>query len=89
MLTFLAIFPLGFFLGFPFPTGIRLLESQEATLIPWAWASNAFSSVVTSALATGIALWGGYNLALILASAGYLLSLSFLNFTSHRHEAHA
>lgn len=89
ILTFLAIFPLGFFLGFPFPTGIRILESQEETLIPWAWASNAFSSVVTSALAAGIALWGGYNLALILASAGYLLSLSFLNFTSHRHEAHA
>ena len=50
ILTFLAVFPLGFFMGFPFPTGIRLLDSGAKNLIPWAWATNAFSSVVGSIL---------------------------------------
>ena len=60
LLTFLFIFPLGFLMGFPFPTGIRLLDTVEKKLIPWAWATNAFSSVIGSILALMIAFWGGY-----------------------------
>lgn len=83
LLTFLFIFPLGFLMGFPFPTGIRLLESKEKRLIPWAWATNAFSSVVSSILALMIASWGGYNLVLTLAAGGYLLAIAFLGFSPH------
>jgi hypothetical protein len=83
ILTFLVIFPLGFFMGFPFPTGIRLLELQEKRLIPWAWATNAFSSVINSVFALMIAFWGGYNLVLILAAASYLLALPLINFSNH------
>jgi len=81
ILTFLIIFPLGFFMGFPFPTGIRLLDLEEKNLIPWAWAINAFSSVVNSILALMLAFWGGYNLVLLLAAAGYLLAFPFINFS--------
>ena len=83
ILTFLVTFPLGFLMGFPFPTGIRLLEQQEKKLIPWAWATNAFSSVINSIFALIVAFWGGYNLVLILAAGGYLLTLFFLDFSSH------
>lgn len=87
-LTFLFVFPLGFFMGFPFPTGIRLLEPAEKRMIPWAWATNAFSSVINSILALMIAFWGGYSLVLILAAGGYLLALPFLGFSSHRNKHH-
>ena len=87
ILTFLVIFPLGFFMGFPFPTGIRILESEEKRLIPWGWATNAFSSVINSVLALLIAFWGGYNLVLFLAAAGYLLAFPLLSFSNHRNKA--
>lgn len=89
LLAFLMIFPLGFLMGIPFPTGIRLLDLQEKRLIPWAWAVNAFSSVVSSVLALLVAFWAGYTLALLLAAGGYLLTLPFLGFSYHRDKADA
>jgi hypothetical protein len=83
------IFPLGFMMGFPFPTGIRLLEHSERGIIPWAWATNAFSSVVSSVAALLFAFWGGYNFVLLLAAVGYLLVLPFLRFSNHRNKSHA
>jgi hypothetical protein len=87
-LTFLTVFPLGFLMGFPFPTGIRLLGEQEEGLVPWAWATNAFSSVVNSISALMIALWAGYSLVLVLASGGYLMALLFADFSHHRDKSH-
>jgi len=89
ILTFLVIFPLGFLMGFPFPTGVRLLDQEEKRLIPLAWATNAFSSVINSIFALIVAFWGGYNLVLILAAGGYLLALFFLDFSSHRNKSDA
>jgi len=83
ILTFLAILPLGFLMGFPFPTGIRLLAEKEKDLVPWAWATNAFSSVINSILALMIAFWAGFSLVLVLASGGYLLALLFADLSNH------
>lgn len=87
-LTFLTVFPLGFLMGFPFPTGIRLLAEQEKRLVPWAWATNAFSSVVNSISALMIAFWAGYSLVLVLAAGGYLLALLFTDFSHHGDKSH-
>ncbi len=89
LLTFLVIFPLGVLMGFPFPTGIRLLMKTDQGTIPWAWATNAFSSVVNSISALMLAFWAGYNLVLFLAAGAYLLTLPFLGFSNHGHEANA
>jgi len=88
-IAFSLIFPLGFLMGFPFPTGIRLLEKTEIRIIPWAWAANAFSSVVSSIAALMIAFWGGFNLVLMLAAAGYLITPFLLGFTGHRDERYS
>ena len=88
-LTLLVIFPLGFLMGLPFPTGIRLLKGTAQGTIAWAWATNAFSSVVNSVLALMLAFWVGYSFVLVLAAAAYLLALFFLGFSDHRHEANA
>lgn len=84
----LLVFPLGFLMGFPFPTGIRLLEGKERGIIPWAWAVNAFSSVISPVLALMMAFWGGYNLVLLLASGGYFIAPFFLDFARHRNETY-
>lgn len=89
LLTFLVIFPLGFLMGFPFPNGIRLLEKREGKFIPWAWAVNAFSSVINSVAALLLAFWGGYNLVLLLAAGGYLLTVPFLSFSDHGNKPHS
>lgn len=81
LLTFLTIFPLGFLMGFPFPSGIRLLAQAGKKWIPWAWAINAFSSVISSVAALLIAFIGGYSLVLFLAAAAYLIAPLFLNFS--------
>lgn len=86
-LTLVVIFPVGFVMGFPFPTGIRILAKKEKKLIPWAWATNAFSSVVHSILALLIAFHGGFSLILGLAAAGYVLTLPFLHFSGHRNKS--
>jgi hypothetical protein len=88
LIAFILIFPLGFLMGFPFPTGIRLLDRTDRQIIPWAWATNAFSSVVNSIAALMIAFWGGYGSVLILAAAGYLAAPLFLGFTGHRDKRH-
>ncbi len=81
LLTFLSIFPVGFLMGFPFPSGIRLLNRTGKRWIPWAWAINAFSSVLNSVMAVLIAFIGGYSLVLMLAGVGYLIAPIFLNFS--------
>jgi hypothetical protein len=88
-LSLSMIFPLGFLMGFPFPTGIRLLKHDGEKIIPWAWATNAFSSVVNSVAALVIAFWGGYTLVMIIAAGGYLIAPFFLGFSDHRDKSHA
>jgi len=80
-LTSLSIFPMGFLMGFFFPSGIRLLDQAGKRWIPWAWAINAFSSIINAVVALLIAFIGGYSLVLFLAGAGYLIAPLFLNFT--------
>lgn len=69
--AFTVIFPLGFVMGFPFPTGIRFLGIKRKDRVPWAWGINAFASVVGSVAALFLAFELGYSLVLLLAVLGY------------------
>jgi hypothetical protein len=88
ILSFLVILPLGFLMGIPFPTGIHLLEGAEKKAIPWAWATNAFSSTISSVLVLLIAFSLGYQIIFALAAGSYLLLLPFLHFSRHRNKKH-
>jgi spermidine synthase len=74
------VVPLGFAMGMPFPTGLRILEEgrcrpgRKATL-EWAWAMNAAASVLGSVLAIAIAIEFGLNATLGCGGAAYLLAL--------------
>jgi SAM-dependent methyltransferase len=69
----LALAPIGFLMGIPFPTGVRLLSvwAHSEILIPWAWGVNGAASVVSSILAALLALNWGFNLVMYLGTACY------------------
>ena len=70
------LIPLGFFMGFLFPSGIRLLKEKEMeNNIPWMWGINGTSSVLGSALAMLIAITIGFKEALLIAAGCYLVVL--------------
>jgi hypothetical protein len=61
--------PLGFLMGMPFPTGLRLVKTVE-----WAWALNAAASVLGSVMAMIIAIHFGLTATLLCAAVAYLLA---------------
>ena len=69
--TFLLLAPLGFFLGMPFPLGIRVIEHQGRQAIAWAWGMNGLATVVGSLLASVCSIIFGFNVTLTCACLCY------------------
>jgi len=68
------IVPLGFVMGMPFPTGLRLLDESSIAsggLTEWAWAMNASASVLGSVLAMVIAIHFGLNITFFCGAFAY------------------
>lgn len=63
----------GFFLGMPFPVGIKYLSVTRQADVPWAWAFNGYFSVISTALATIISVETGFVWVLLLAAITYVL----------------
>jgi uncharacterized membrane protein YhaH (DUF805 family) len=72
LISAVVLAPLGFFMGMPFPTGLRLVKTVE-----WAWALNAAASVLGSVLAMIIAIQFGLTTTLLCAAGAYLLAALF------------
>jgi len=70
----LMIFPVGFFLGMPFPLGISTLESQPDGVIAWAWGMNGLFTIVGGLLAVIFSIQWGFTITLLIACATYLLA---------------
>jgi hypothetical protein len=67
----LTLMPTGFFLGMPLPIVLRTLGDRSGA-VAWAWAVNAFATVVATTLTTTLAQLCGYWLAFTSAGASYL-----------------
>jgi len=78
--SFPLLAPIGVLMGFPFPAGIRRLGQVAPEAIPWAWAVNGCASVVSSILATLLAVSFGFSWVLVLAAALYTLAAATLSF---------
>ena len=76
------IFPLGFFLGMPFPLGVLLIKDREKGTIAWAWAINGFFTVVGGLASVLVAIYLGFINAIIVALACY--ALAFLMYAKMR-----
>jgi hypothetical protein len=72
------VLPLGFLLGMPFPTGLRVLARRSPRLLPWAWGVNGFAGVLGSMLAIALAQEFGFR-SVLLGAAG-LYALGFIVF---------
>lgn len=68
----LAVAPLGFVLGVPFPNGIRALGRSGSPFVAWAWGVNGLTSVVASTACIVIAMIAGFQTAILTGSALYL-----------------
>jgi hypothetical protein len=78
-LAILALAPIGLLLGVPFAFGIRLLNSVNPKLIPWAWAINACCTVIGSILSVIISMNFGFYAVLIASAAVYLVAFVALS----------
>ena len=74
-LSILFISPAAFFMGMPFPLGLRKLSAVNRSLTPWAWGINGCLSVISTALATIIAVEAGYLWVMLIAAISYGLTL--------------
>jgi hypothetical protein len=72
--SFALLFPLGFFMGMPFPSGLRILSTISNRKIPWMWAINGGFSVFGALTATAIGIMWGLNYALLLGAIAYFIS---------------
>src|SRR5919108_1688835 len=75
--------PIGFLMGMPFPTGIRLLKADRPEYIPWMWAINGAFSVLGAVLAIALGIMYGSSYALILGISIYLIALG-ISFASKK-----
>jgi hypothetical protein len=74
--TVMALAPLGFLMGIPFPSGLGLLAERAPSLIPWAWAVNGCTSVLASILAAMISLSAGFSWVLAASALAYAGALA-------------
>ena len=81
LFSVLLIAPLAFFMGMPFPLGLGKVSYNRPLLVPWAWGINGCASVISTVLATILAISGGFNLVIVISLALYVLAaVSFRSF---------
>jgi hypothetical protein len=66
---------LSFFLGWPFPWGLRHVAGSFPGLVPWAWGINACASVVGAVLGKFMAVSFGFRNVMFAACLMYVLAL--------------
>ena len=64
--------PLAFFMGMPFPRGLQNVSDSSPSLVPWCWGINGCASVLSTVLATTLAMSFGFVFVTIIAIVLYL-----------------
>jgi hypothetical protein len=78
------LFPIGFLMGIPLPTGMRVLKSHLSNHIPWMWAINGAFSVFGAVLSVVLGIMFGASYAMFLGIVIYLSALVIaLRFKKH------
>lgn len=68
------IAPLGFCMGIPFPLGLAKLNDLAPEMTPWAWGINGCASVVSTVLATLLAIHVGFSVVVLFALVFYAIA---------------
>ena len=72
--SILIIFPLGFFLGMPFPLGILQLSNYPKGAVAWGWAMNGLFTIVGGLSCALISIILGFKITLIVALGVYVVA---------------
>lgn len=72
----LCLLPAGFFMGWFFPTGLRLAGRLTEDAIPWAIAVNGFASVLGSLATLFIGVTSGLTVVFVVALLLYLVAMA-------------
>jgi hypothetical protein len=75
-LSVLVLSGLAFFLGWPFPWGLRVISKRFPTLVPWSWGMNGCASVVGAVLGKCLAISLGFRLLMVTACILYALAIA-------------
>jgi spermidine synthase len=67
----IQIMPLGFLLGFAFPTGIRLVEAVDRSPTPWFWGINGATGVIASVAGLMLSISVGINVTFLISAFCY------------------
>jgi hypothetical protein len=78
------IFPVGFLMGMPFPSGLRRLEAGFPNAVCWAWAVNAAASVLGSVGAVFCGIYLGLAQTAMIGSGLYGGAWAAVRLTTHR-----
>jgi hypothetical protein len=81
LLAVAMIAPPAFFMGMPFPSGLRRLEERHAPSLRWAWSLNAAASVMGSVVSVVLAIYLGLRATLLIGGAMYLVALLIILIT--------
>lgn len=73
-LVVLAIGPLGFLMGMPFPMGIKLVDRKAHEMIPWVWGINGATSVFASVFSIAVAINFGFSAAMGVGLLAYVIA---------------
>jgi hypothetical protein len=75
LLVFFIIAPPAFCMGIPFPTGLSYVSKTKPAMVPWAWGINGCVSVISTVLATILAVEAGFTAVMLCAVLGYSVAL--------------
>lgn len=70
----LIVFPVGLAVGVPFSHGLALLDRSAPRLVPWAWATNAVSTVVGSIGTVIVSMNFGFRAVFLASVLLYVLA---------------
>lgn len=66
-----------FFMGMPFPIGLKIVDAIKKSNVPWAWGINGCVSVISTSLAAIIAVEMGFMAVMLFAALAY--GIAFLS----------
>ena len=66
-----------FYMGMPFPIGLKIVDAIKKSNVPWAWGINSCVSVISASLATIIAIEMGFMVVILFAALAY--GIAFLS----------
>jgi spermidine synthase len=74
VIALFLIAPLAFCMGMPFPLGLAQVGEAVPDLLPWAWGINGCASVLSSILATILAMHYGFRMVVAAAVLLYVVA---------------